>query len=156
MRRPRSTRTNLECGFSLFEVLITVVVVSIGLLGVAGLQFAGLRAANNAQQHTLAVYLLQDIAERIHANLGSNYGGITLDNGGTITGVSCDAGNDCDSPTMLNYDKDQWMQMINKPWLPNLSISTAYFGAPPNDYYTATLTWGNSDNQQTLTASFAP
>ena len=87
----RSAKLIPERGFSLFEVLITVVVISIGLLGLAGLQFAGLRAANNAQEHTLAVYLIQDIEERIHANRLSNYGSINLSNADTITGTSCDA-----------------------------------------------------------------
>jgi Tfp pilus assembly protein PilV len=42
-------------------VLITMVVISIGLLGMAGLHFAGLRAAGYAQQQTLASLLAQDI-----------------------------------------------------------------------------------------------
>jgi hypothetical protein len=40
--------------------------------------------------------------------------------------------------------------------LPNLTINIDYLGTSPSDYYTTTLTWGNSDNQHTLTASFAP
>ena len=79
MSKPGSIRAQLEQGFSLLEVLITVVVVSIGLLGLAGMQFTGLRSANSAQEHTLAVNFLQDIEERIHANQqNNNYGGITL------------------------------------------------------------------------------
>ena len=156
MSRPGPIRTNRERGFTLFEVLITIVVVSIGLLGLAGLQFAGLRAANSAQEHTLAVYLAQDIEERIHANPGTSYGGINLDNTSTSANVSCDASNDCNSSSMLAYDKDQWIQMIHKPLLPNLAIDIDHHGTTPNDYYTTTLTWGNSDNKQTLTASFAP
>ena len=148
----------MERGFTLFEVLITVIVISIGLLGMAGLQFAGLRAANGAQEHTLAIQLIRDIKERIHANLGTNYGGVSLDSSSTITGVACDLGNVCDSATMLVYDKDQWTQMIDQPVLPNLTINIAYTppSPPTDDYYTAKLTWGHSDNLQKLSASFAP
>jgi type IV pilus assembly protein PilV len=156
MSEPRLTRSNLEHGFSLLEVLITVVVVSIGLLGLAGLQFQGLRAANGALNHTQAVLLIQDINERIRANPGSSYGGISLDGSSTATAVACDAGNDCDSASMLLYDQYQWIQMIDKPLLPNLTIAIAHSGASPSDVYTATLTWGNSDNLQTLSASFSP
>ena len=154
--KPRSAGAAVERGFSLFEVLITVVVVSIGLLGLAGLQFAGLHAANSAMEHTQAVHLIQDIYERINANSISNYGGVNLDSSSTITGVSCDISTPCNSPTMLTYDKDQWIQMINKPLLPNLTIKITKYGAPPNDFYTTTLTWGHSDNLQTLAMSFAP
>lgn len=154
--KPRWAGAAGEHGFTLFEVLITVVVVSIGLLGMAGLQFAGLRAANSAQEHTLAVQLIQDIKERIHANRGTNYGGVSLDSSSTITGVACDIGNVCNSATMFIYDKDQWTQMIDRPLLSNLTINIVYSGTAPNDFYTAALTWGHSDNLQTLAASFTP
>ncbi len=154
MSESGSIRAKLEQGFSLLEVLITVVVVSIGMLGLAGMQFAGLRSANSAQEHTLAVNLLQDIEERIHANQqNNNYGGITLDSSSTLSGVHCDSSNNCDPASLLNYDKDQWIQMIKQPLLPNLVINITSPGAPFTSY-TSTLTWGNSDNQQTLTASF--
>src|SRR3569832_990684 len=55
-------------GISLFEVLVSVVVVGIGLLGLAGLQFAGLRASIQAQDATYATQLAQEVAERIWAN----------------------------------------------------------------------------------------
>jgi hypothetical protein len=57
---------------------------------------------------------------------------------------------------MLAYDKDQWTQMIDLPLLPNLLINISYLGVVPNDYYTVTLTWGHSDNPQTLSTNFAP
>jgi type IV pilus assembly protein PilV len=140
----------------MLEVLITIVVVSIGLLGLAGLQFAGLRAVNGAQEHTLAVLLMQDIEERIHSNSGTDYGGVNLNGNSAVSAVSCDSGNPCDSMTMFTYDQDQWTQMIAKPLLPNLAINIAHSVTASNDYYTATVTWGHSDNPQTLTAKFAP
>jgi len=153
--RPASYGPRAARGFTLFEVLITIIVISIGLLGMAGLQFAGLRAANGANEHTLAVLLIQDIKERIHSNRGTVYGGVNLDNSSTVTGVNCDIGNVCDTATMFQYDKDQWTQMIQQPLLPNLTINIA-FVAVANPFYTATLTWGHSDNPQILAASFAP
>lgn len=152
MLRSGPAKGEREQGFTMLEVLITIVVVSIGLLGLAGLQFAGLRAVTSAQEHTLAVQLIQDIEERVHANLGSDYGGVNLNGGTTISAVSCP----CNSATMLHHDKYQWAQMIARPLLPNLSINITHSGAAPNDYYTATVTWGHSDNLQTLTANFVP
>jgi type IV pilus assembly protein PilV len=156
MRMLRPTRIRLEPGFSLLEVLITVVVISIGLLGLAGLQFAGLRASNSAQDHTRATLLAQDIAERIHANPGSGYNGINLDSASSVTPVSCDAGSDCDSSTLRRYDEYQWKQAIDRPLLANLQLKIEHFGADPDDFYTVTINWGNADNQQSLIASFAP
>jgi len=55
-------------GLTLAEVLIAVVILSIGLLGIAGLQLTGLRGAQSANLRTQATVLANDIAERIRAN----------------------------------------------------------------------------------------
>src|SRR3569833_1926474 len=82
-------------GFSLFEVLVTVVAVGSGLQGLAGLQFAGLRASNQAQDATYATQLAQEVAERIRANragaLGctSNYYVVAITITSAFTVSSC-------------------------------------------------------------------
>jgi len=55
-------------GFTLIEVLVTVVVVSIGLLGLAGLQISGLRANMSSEARSKATLLASDIIERMRAN----------------------------------------------------------------------------------------
>ncbi len=56
-------------GFTLMEVLVTVVILSIGLLGVAGLQLNSLRGNQNALEVAAAVALVLDGADRVRANL---------------------------------------------------------------------------------------
>jgi type IV pilus assembly protein PilV len=55
-------------GMTLLEVLIAVVILSVGLLGVAGLQTTNLRNSQSAHQRTMAVLLASGMAERIRAN----------------------------------------------------------------------------------------
>ncbi len=55
-------------GFSLLEVLISIVVVAIGLLGVAGLQVAAIKLADTAQIRTSGAALVSNITERIRSN----------------------------------------------------------------------------------------
>ncbi len=63
------TRRRLpQAGFTLIEVLITVTVVSIGLLAVAGLQALAKKANYDAIQRSTAAALGQSIIERIRAN----------------------------------------------------------------------------------------
>ncbi|RVU41771.1 type IV pilus modification protein PilV [Rheinheimera riviphila] len=57
-----------QTGVSLLEVLIAVLVLSVGLLGIAGLQTANLRNTQSAHQRTVAVLLAASMAERIRAN----------------------------------------------------------------------------------------
>lgn len=55
-------------GFTLIEILVTMVVMSIGFLGLAGLQATALRSNSGASFRTQAVVYTNDMAERIRAN----------------------------------------------------------------------------------------
>ncbi len=55
-------------GFSLIEVMVAMLIVSIGLLGVGDLLLTGLREAAAALARTRAIYLISDMMERIRAN----------------------------------------------------------------------------------------
>ncbi len=55
-------------GFTLMEVLVTVVILSIGLLGVASLQLNSLRGNQSALDSTVAVSMALEMADRIRAN----------------------------------------------------------------------------------------
>ena len=54
-----------QVGFTLLEVLIAVVVLSLGLLGAAALQIKGLQSAHSAYQRTVASIIAADAAERL-------------------------------------------------------------------------------------------
>jgi len=58
-------------GFTLVEALVALVVLSIGLLGVAALQFTSLKANHGSATRTQAVYLVYDIIDRMRANPAS-------------------------------------------------------------------------------------
>jgi type IV pilus modification protein PilV len=55
-------------GFSLFEVLIALVVLSVGLLGLASLQTNTLKFNQGAYLRTQATNLAYDMADRMRAN----------------------------------------------------------------------------------------
>jgi type IV pilus assembly protein PilV len=62
---PSSSRAR---GFTLVESLVALLVLSIGLLGVAGLQLTGVRANQSAAWRSQATYLSYDILERMRLN----------------------------------------------------------------------------------------
>lgn len=57
-------------GFSLLEVLITIVIVSVGLLGMAALQAFSLKANQSANSRTKATALAYMIVDRMRAHGG--------------------------------------------------------------------------------------
>jgi len=58
-----------QYGVSLIEVLISVVVFAIGVLGLGGLQIASLKGSSNAHYRTTASVLAMDLADRMRSNL---------------------------------------------------------------------------------------
>lgn len=61
-------RLGRQKGMTLLELLVAVLVLSVGMLGVAGLQTANMRNSQSAHQRTVAVLLASGMAERIRAN----------------------------------------------------------------------------------------
>lgn len=59
---------NKQRGFTLLEVLIALLILSIGLLGLAALQTTGLRSNEMASMRTTATQLAYDMSDRMRAN----------------------------------------------------------------------------------------
>jgi type IV pilus assembly protein PilV len=57
-----------ERGFSMIEVLVSIVIVAVGLLGMAGLSARTTTAEYEAYQRAQALILLSDMVDKINAN----------------------------------------------------------------------------------------
>ena len=68
---PVHALTDRQGGVGLIEVLISLLILSIGLLGMAALQARGLTMTTEALQRTQATILANDIIERARANRGN-------------------------------------------------------------------------------------
>lgn len=111
-------------GLSLIEVLVTLTIFSIGLLGLGALQVIGLRMAHDSSLRNVAATHAADMADRIRANPIEANNGLTstynnaagaatassaclgLDGGGDANGSSC-------SPSdMALHDFAEWQSAI--------------------------------------------
>jgi type IV pilus assembly protein PilV len=72
---PRISRSRSR-GFTLIEALVSLLVLSIGLLGVASLQLSSLRANSSAAARSQATFLAYDIADRMRANRNAAKAGL--------------------------------------------------------------------------------
>lgn len=61
-------RRKNQNGFSMVEVLASLVIIGVGMLGLSGLQIASMKGANNAHSRTTASMLIAEIADRMRAN----------------------------------------------------------------------------------------
>jgi type IV pilus assembly protein PilV len=92
-------------GFSLVEVLIALIIMSVGMLGIAGLYVQSMQAGRTSMLRHHAVTLAGDVADRIRANpaAGDAYSAtVGTDN-------SCVAQNtNCDTAQMAAHDIFLW------------------------------------------------
>ena len=104
-------------GMSLVESLVALLVLSIGLLGIAGLLIEGLRSNRSALYRTQAVYLVSDIADRIRAN-GNARDAYDTDSYGTAPATrDCAAsvnspGSNCSSSELAEDDLARWIESV--------------------------------------------
>jgi type IV pilus assembly protein PilV len=64
----KTPKSSLIKGLSLIEVLVTVVITSIGLMGLVSLQMQAVRATTDSGNRSQAIWIWNDIINRIHAN----------------------------------------------------------------------------------------
>ena len=62
---------SISKGFTLVEVLVTVVIFSVGLLGLAGLQATGIKLNHSSLLRSQATLLAYDIVDCMRANQGT-------------------------------------------------------------------------------------
>ena len=128
-------------GFSLVEVLVAVLILAIGLLGLAGLQMAGLRYSGDAGLRSQAVLLAQDIIERMIANRPGVVNGATgyaPATSPTTFPTDC-AADPCTSSDLATYDLVIWNRTLGT-LLPLGSGSVTITGPDADSLYAATVT----------------
>ena len=107
-----------QAGFSLVEILVTLVIVMIGLLGLAGVQMRAHQAELESYQRAQALVLVSDMVDRINANrrVGDCYAVTTNNNGqvlgtGNATPLVCNSGLDYQREIVL-ADLAAWDSML--------------------------------------------
>ncbi len=83
-------------GFTLIEVLVTVLIVAIGLLGLASLQITSLNNQMESYQRTQALLLLEDMSGRVRVNaLAARAGAYANTAAGSEVGLADPEDEDC-------------------------------------------------------------
>lgn len=144
-------RNRVVRGFSLLEVLIALLVFSLGLLGLAGLMVLSVKTNHSAYLRTQASFLAQSMADRMRANTGqiNAYNGTYDIN--TIGSGNC-AGGICSPAELVTRDTQLWsnqlMQFLPGGASADIACNGATLGTPGSGTYnglcTMTITWSES------------
>ena len=114
-----NSKNKSQRGFSIIEVMVSTVIVSMSVLGMAGMQISAKRAGHEAVQRTSATSLAMDLIERMRANPEALASYITTGIGGASITVepspdcSYDAGNTCTPVERAAHDLWEWEQAID-------------------------------------------
>ena len=134
----RARETTRDKGFSLVEVLVALVVMSVGMLGIAALYLEGLRAGRTALYRTTAVNLAADMADRIRANrnAGTAYAGT----GPGADGTCVNGPADCTAAQLADDDWFDWTNELNAQLPEGAGGQVTVTGTTPRTY-TITVAW---------------
>ena len=102
----------LQRGFSLLEVLITLLIVKLGLLGVLAGQTLALQYVIDATQRTTAVALSASLVQELGAvAAGSSSFTLDLNPDTSVTAPGCNAEVICSGAELRDYQLANWQQL---------------------------------------------
>ncbi|HFC53932.1 MAG TPA: type IV pilus modification protein PilV [Gammaproteobacteria bacterium] len=137
-RHQRVTMAN--AGFTMVEVMVALLIFTISLLGLAGLQAASLRDNQSALLNSTAAQLISSMGERIRANPeGASAGGYLVDSSSGASPepppANCYTGQ-CSPAQIAASDAYEWLSAVSSR-LPSASGKVTSNG----DVYTVSVTW---------------
>jgi len=113
MIKPLLSRKS-QRGFTMIEVLIAVLILAIGLLGVAGVQLVSMQQTVNSTLRTEATMYAQTVAERLRSN-----GGVDLtpaQKSALKTQMLADLGADADLTVTMNVTSTSTVAEVEITW----------------------------------------
>ena len=139
LTRHHATR---EHGFTLIEVLITLVIMAVGMLGLAGMQITSLKNTESAYQRSQAAQMAYDMLDRMRANTQ----GVTENEYNAIDDTPPGSYTDCEAATctaaqMAEFDDATWHAAL-ATLLPSGTGEVDGNGA--DSIFTITITWDDT------------
>lgn len=110
-----------QAGYTLLEVLIALLVFSIGLLGLAAMLVSAVRGNHQAYYRTQAVYTASAMAEGMRSNL-AGVNDSAYDTDGFINSSPAQGCTVCTAAQVAERDLNNWTAMASQR-LPNAAIN---------------------------------
>jgi type IV pilus assembly protein PilV len=101
-----------HAGSSLIEVLVTMVILSIGLLGYAGMQVNSMRSTETGRMRSEVIALASDISDRLKANPQQLNAGAYIGSLSAISSPPECGSSSCTSQQMRQQDLSNWHERL--------------------------------------------
>lgn len=99
-----------QSGFSMIEVLVSLLVIGVGILGLSGLQIASVKGTNNAHSRNIATMLSMELGDRMRANPFGVAGGFYDNNVDCVTNEKqCRKSTSCNPEEIARADVQEVM-----------------------------------------------
>ena len=136
-----SSRLRRQRGVSIIEALVALVVISVGMLGIAGLYLSSLQASRSAKLRAQAVTLVASIADRVRANRDAASAYDTDTYAGAPAVQACEAAT-CSAGDMAQDDLARWIDEIGDH-LPGATgtVQVTDRNRPQVDNFVIQITW---------------
>ncbi len=134
-----------QSGFSLIEAMVSLLVISIGLLGIASLQINAMKLNSSAYWQSQAIMIAHDMADRIRANSSEINNYINIDTANTYE-QNCTA-NACNTAAMRVADAADWSNLVG-----NLPSGRGIIRAPVGGQLDIVVLWDEDGTGATGTA----
>ncbi|MCI0506012.1 MAG: type IV pilus modification protein PilV [Gammaproteobacteria bacterium] len=137
-----------QTGFTMLEVLVAIVVLSFGLLGLAGLQADGLRNNTSAYLRSQATLMAYDMLDRMRANMQGVANGDYNNLLNTTPADPACISSGCSIEQMTQHDAYEWSQKLAE-LLPSGQGSVT--GNGQGSVFTITVMWDDTRSGATGT-----
>lgn len=135
----------IQIGFTVVETMVALVVLAIGMLGIAALYIESLRSGQTAVSYSNAVTLASAMADKIRANGSATvaYTGAAVGNGtGGTAGNNCVNGlTDCSAAQLAADDWFWWYEDVKAQLPQGRSAVIQVTNTPPLNTYSILLQW---------------
>ncbi len=137
-------------GFSMIEVLVTMLIVSLALLGTSGLLTYAMRQNQGSQFRTQAVFLASDLAERMEANRTTALAG-GYDISAPTSDTDCSTVY-CTGDDMAASDLYKWKQSVVATLPQGQALPPVHVALGATHTYTITISWVDRQEKATQAA----
>lgn len=137
-------------GITMVESMVALVVLSVGMLGIAGLHLASLKTGRTALIRTQAVNLVNDMVDRIRANPRARDAYDTSDYAGALATHDCVTVANCSSDQLAEDDLARWLVQVAAT-LPAAAADVNFTAAVANgrpDTYAVGVSWREAGEEQ--------